>query len=507
MKTLHYLDQLFQWDNLQKSKFYKGLPQVIQKLPHRINVFRILPCLVKEFVNPPMIPFVLPNILLIAENSNSQEYVKHILVYLKPVMKISDPIQILLIFMQKMDLLLKLTPAEDVKSDVLPMLYRALESNAQQIQELCLSILPTFASLVDYPSMKNALLPRIKKLCISTQLVSVRVNCLLCIGKLLEHLDKWLVMDEIIPFLPQIPSREPAVLMAVLGIYKLALTSSKLGLTKEALATKVIPFLVPLSIENGLSLTQFNAMMTLVKDMINIVETEHRTKLEQLSSIQKESNALKFQSQTQLVPNAKSPSKNESDDVFSNLGLEQFLNDMEESGNNNNNSSAMSTSSSSMSLQEKQRMVHQQEQNQRLQSQQAITPKPAALKIANKPKDLTSSLLDNNLSQLKLTHSKSTNNNTWFNTTSNTPPAQNNNFGNYTSGTTQPTSTKKSDDWGAFDNLLPSKKEKVPLNQMRSSSSQPSGFVQSSNSNNSFGGLSNRKNNELSADDIMEFLK
>jgi SCY1-like protein 2 len=217
VKTLSYLDALFQWDNLQKSKFYKGLPQVISKMPHRINMFRILPCLVKEFVNPPMIPFVLPNVLLIAENSTDKDFVKHILPHLKPVMKIHDPIQILLIFMQKMELLLKLTPAEDVKSDVLPMLYRALESDAQQIQELCLSILPTFASLIDYPAMKNALLPRIKKLCVNTGLVSVRVNCLLCIGKLLEHLDKWLVMDEVLPFLPKIPSREPAVLMGILG--------------------------------------------------------------------------------------------------------------------------------------------------------------------------------------------------------------------------------------------------------------------------------------------------
>lgn len=477
-----------------------------------------MPCLVKEFVNPPMIPFVLPNVLLIAESSNSQEYVKHILVHLKPVMKITDPIQVLLIFMQKMDLLLKLTPAEDVKSDVLPMLYRALESDAQQIQELCLSILPTFASLVDYPSMKNALLPRIKKLCVTTQLVSVRVNCLLCIGKLLEHLDKWLVMDEVIPFLPKIPSREPAVLMAILGIYKLSLTHSKLGLTKEALATKVIPFLVPLAIENGLSLTQFNAIMTLVKDMINRVEGEHRTKLEQLTSIQKESNTLKFQSQTQLVPNAKSPLKNESDDVFSNLGLEQFLNDMEESANasTTHGGMAMSTSSSTMSLQEKQRLTKQQEQNQRLQAQPSITPKPAPLKITNQPKDLTSSLVDSQLSQLKLAHSKSANNNNWFNSTTNTwtaQPTQNNNYGNFQSSGTplmsnqRPVSTKKTDDWGAFDDLIPSKKEKVPLNQMKSSSSQPSGLVQSSNANKSFAGLSNRKNNELSADDIMDFLK
>jgi len=75
--------------------------------------------------------------------------------------------------MQRMELLLKLTPADQVRSDVLPMVFRALESDAQQIQELCLTVLPTFAGLIDYPAMKNQLLPRIKRLCIGTSFLSV----------------------------------------------------------------------------------------------------------------------------------------------------------------------------------------------------------------------------------------------------------------------------------------------------------------------------------------------
>jgi SCY1-like protein 2 len=265
----------------------------------------------------------------------------------------------------------------------------------------------------------------------------------------------------------------------------------------------VIPFLVPLSIENGLSLNQFNAIMALVKDMIARVEGEHRTKLEQLSNIQKENNALKFESQTQLVPNAKSPNKSASDEAFANLGLEQFLNDMEEGGNDSNvGMSSMSTSSSSMSLQEKQRMVQQQELNQRLQSQGTITPKAAPLKIANKPKDLSTSLLENNLTQLKLTHSTSNNNNNWFNTSNNSwgSPASNNN-------TITTPSQKKNDDWGAFEDLVPnSSKKKTPMNQMKNSASQPLNLMQHANSSSS---MTNRKktNDILSADDIMEFLK
>lgn len=47
--------------------------------------------------------------------------------------------------------------------------------------------------------------------------LKVRVKCLVCIGKLIEYLDRWLVLDDVIPFLPQIPSKDPAVIMGILG--------------------------------------------------------------------------------------------------------------------------------------------------------------------------------------------------------------------------------------------------------------------------------------------------
>ncbi len=41
-----------------------------------------------------MIPFVLPNVLLIAESCTSEEYNELIFPKLKPVLKIQDPIQV-----------------------------------------------------------------------------------------------------------------------------------------------------------------------------------------------------------------------------------------------------------------------------------------------------------------------------------------------------------------------------------------------------------------------------
>lgn len=67
------------------------------------------------------------------------------------------------------------------------------------------------------------------------------------------------------------------------------MSHKKLGMTKETMATKVIPFLVPLSIENGLTMSQFNAIMAMIKEIIGIIEMEHRTRLEQLNSVRQES--------------------------------------------------------------------------------------------------------------------------------------------------------------------------------------------------------------------------
>ncbi|XP_032893834.1 SCY1-like protein 2 isoform X2 [Amblyraja radiata] len=406
--TLQYFDSLFQRDNLQKSQFYKGLPKILPKLPKRVVVQRILPSLVTEFVNPDMVPFVLPNVLLIVEECTKEEYVKLILPDLIPVFKLQEPIQVLLIFLQKMDLLLTKTPAEDIKSTVLPMVYRALETPSIQIQELCLNIIPTFANLIEYSSMKNSLIPRIKSASLQTSSLAVRVNSLVCLGKLLEYLDKWFVLDEILPFLQQIPSREPAVLMGILGIYKCTFSHKKLGITKEQLASKVLPHLIPLSIDNNLNLNQFNSFMGVIKEMLSKLEAEHKTKLEQLHSMQEQQRSLDLPGQLSKTTESKENQDNQIDKIFSGFGV-----DVDREGNKKENglvSNPQKQVKASLTLEEKQRVAKDQEQAQKLRNQQPLAPK--AVKVSNpssQTKDLTSSLLENmtSMNTLSISSSKS----------------------------------------------------------------------------------------------------
>uniref|UniRef100_A0A8C4PE43 SCY1-like protein 2 n=1 Tax=Dromaius novaehollandiae TaxID=8790 RepID=A0A8C4PE43_DRONO len=353
--TLQYFDSLFQRDNLQKSQFFKGLPKVLPKLPKRVIIQRILPCLTSEFVNPDMVPFVLPNVLLIAEECTKEEYIRLILPDLGPVFKQQEPIQILLIFLQKMDLLLTKTPPDEIKNSVLPMVYRALEAPSIQIQ--------------------------------------VRVNSLVCLGKILEYLDKWFVLDDILPFLQQIPSKEPAVLMGILGIYKCTFTHKKLGITKEQLAGKVLPHLIPLSIENNLNLSQFNSFICVIKDMLNRLEAEHKTKLEQLHVMQEQQKSLDIANQMSVSEEARSTStSNQIDKVFNNTGT-----DLLTSGSDSKeNELSSKQKKASLTLEEKQKLAKEQEQAQKLKSQQPLKPQATAITPPLKQtKDLTDTLIDN----------------------------------------------------------------------------------------------------------------
>lgn len=433
--TLQYMDTLFQRQNIEKSNFFKGLPKVIAKLPKRVSLQRILPALFKEAMNTDMVPFLLPNILLTAEQATEAEYKAQILPQLIPLFKLKEPVQIVLLFLQNMNLLLSKTPKSDIQNHVLPMLFRALEADSPQIQELCLSIIPTFAELIEYSTLKNSLVPRIKKLCLDTAVLTVRVNCLLCLGQLMEHMDKWFVLDEILPFLQKIPSREPAVLMTVLGIHKVAFEGSKLGITKDTLANKVVPFLIPLAMDNNLNLSQFNAFMSLIRDMISKMETEHRGKLEQLDQMKQEQRSIEISRVTSseggdLTGNANCDRNPTMMDKFlSGFGLGQFMSSQSQKGGGEGfgnpdpvpsatpNGTAISATSTpaippakkaSLTMEEKQRLAQQQEQQERLKSQNTLTPKASTTRPsatpgsqASKAKDLTSTLMASNINSMQ----------------------------------------------------------------------------------------------------------
>nr|XP_022321420.1 SCY1-like protein 2 [Crassostrea virginica] len=493
--TLQFMDTLFQRDNLQKSEFFRGLPKILKNLPKRVNQQRILPPLVKESVNNDMVPFTLPSLLLMAEQASEAEYRSTVFPALIPLFKIREPIQVSLIFMQNMNVLLKKTPVNEMTNHILPMINQSLEADNSQLQDMCLDIVPTFAGMIDFSALKKSILPRIKKICLSTSTLSVRINCLVCIGKLLEYMDKWTVLDDILPILPKIPSREPAVLMSILGIYQVTMSHSKLGITKDLLATKVLPFLIPLSIDNNLNLSQFNAYIKTIKDMISKLESEHRSKLEQIDKMRQEQKTIEI---TKITGQDDKASKTEEPKTM----MDQFLSgiDVQQTVKNSKQTPAPSMSSMSASptpveskpntkvltLEEKQRLAQEQEQQRRYKEQKPLTiaASKASPVTKSQPKDLTASLVTPNpigqprmMGNYGIMGQQSMNSNSMaFSQGGMSSPSA---FPNYSGGgamnqrsnsgirPTSTTNSKQSFDLSAFDTLIPSTSQpKMSLNQM-----------------------------------------
>eukprot|EP01135_Chromosphaera_perkinsii_P011581 Nk52_evm20s2449 gene=Nk52_evmTU20s2449 len=283
--TIKYLDALVEKEDVEKAEFLKNLINIVPRFSQRVQRQRILPALLEELKTTLQIPFVLPNVFIIAEGCNKREFQELVFPALVPVFRIEDPIQVVLILMQRMDLLLQKTGPEDMKNVVLPMIYRSLDSPSTRIQELCSKILPDFAPVIEYGSLKNSVFPRLVKTVVKCESVPVKINFLVCLGKLMELMDKFTVVEKLLPALGNIDSHEPGILMAMLGLYDEMVKQKNLSLDKDEICRCILPRLLCHSIDPNLNVKQFQMYMGVIKSMVAKVETEQSKKLIQMAKM------------------------------------------------------------------------------------------------------------------------------------------------------------------------------------------------------------------------------
>ncbi|KAL3098010.1 hypothetical protein niasHT_027555 [Heterodera trifolii] len=288
LKTLNCLEQRSAMDNTQKMQLFKGLPTILAQFPKRSLLQTVFPHLAAEFAAPPLIPFILPSVFLIVELTSPDEFVLSVMPSLLSVFPIQIPYQIGLLLMQRVNLLLEKMPPDAVKQHLLPLIYNSLTGDNVRVQELTLTEVPNIVKFVDREQMRTQLVPKLIRLVLESKDLSIRVQTMVCLAKLLPHMEPWMVTDQLLPALPKITSKDPSVLMAVLGIYKIVHENTKFGINKEQCARSVLPYLISTAVEPTLNLQQFGQYMELVHQLIRRVETEQRHCLEQLSASQEE---------------------------------------------------------------------------------------------------------------------------------------------------------------------------------------------------------------------------
>nr|DAD37965.1 TPA_asm: hypothetical protein HUJ06_008606 [Nelumbo nucifera] len=117
--------------------------------------------------------------------------------------------------------------------------------------------------------VKQAILPRVHGLALKTTVAAVRVNALLCLGDMIQILDKHAILDilQTIQRCTAVDHSAPT-LMCTLGVSNSIL--KQYGV--EFVAEHVLPLLMPLIIAQQLNVQQFAKYMLFVKDILRKIE-------------------------------------------------------------------------------------------------------------------------------------------------------------------------------------------------------------------------------------------
>lgn len=191
---------------------------------------------------------------------------------------------------------------------MLPILHLGLESSTHAIVDKSLGCLPTILAVLDFSTIKNELFPIVATVFSKTSSLGIKVRGLeafvtLCGGssdsepdenddfsgisiapKPIRNssavLDKYTVQEKIVPLLKAMKTKEPAVMMAALAVFKQV---GKIADT-EFLAMETLPILWSFSLGPLLNLQQFQQFMDLIKKLSARIESEQIKKLRDFSA-------------------------------------------------------------------------------------------------------------------------------------------------------------------------------------------------------------------------------
>ncbi|KAJ8078461.1 Protein kinase domain-containing protein ppk32 [Marasmius tenuissimus] len=273
ISTLNFLDRSTFTAKTREEKisFMKGLTTVLDKFSDGLKTRKILPSLLEEMKDTHLLPYILPNVFKIASVLSSSQFAAMVLPSLKPLFAVKEPPNNMLTLLDNLPMLQSKTDKNTFKTEVLPLVYTALESEHSVVQEKALKMVPDLCETVDYAEVQGVMFPRVAVVCRKTRVLSVKVTTLETLLSMVKTLDTASLTQKMVPLLGQIRTKEPSVTMATLSVHE----AMGFKVDREAVATLVLPQLWSMSIGPMLSLNQFQRFMSIVRKLGDRVEKEH----------------------------------------------------------------------------------------------------------------------------------------------------------------------------------------------------------------------------------------
>ncbi|KAJ9607766.1 Protein kinase domain-containing protein ppk32 [Cladophialophora chaetospira] len=317
VNTMRFLDAFPAKTPAEKTQFMKGLGRVMPQFPPSVLGKKILSVLLDEMKDPELLALIMQNIFHIVKVlPTSKEVVSDkvlprmrdiFLAKSKSEEKDSSKEAALLAVLNNIQLLADNCSAKQFKDDILPIVHVALESSTHSLTDAALQTLPTVLPLLDFSTVKHELFPVVAGVFSKTNSLSIKIRGLEAMGVLcgvstgraethaddfsgkveqersdrnVSSLDKFTMQEKVVPLLKGIKTKEPAVMMASLKVFR------QIGTVADTdfLAFEVIPILWNFSLGPLLDLPQFKAFMDVIKLLSAKIEREQIRKLQELSS-------------------------------------------------------------------------------------------------------------------------------------------------------------------------------------------------------------------------------
>ncbi|KAL9087658.1 MAG: hypothetical protein Q9165_006582 [Trypethelium subeluteriae] len=319
VSTIRFLDSLPAKTPNEKVQFLRGLPKLLPQFPDSVMERKLLPALLDEMKDRELIALILQNMIAITKRlkSGKQAFCDKVVPALETVFltgpkgtgeRDSAKEAGLMILLENMKTVADNCSGREFKAVILPIIYLALESPTHAIVDSGLKTLSIVLSVLDFSTIKNELFPVIAQVFSKTNSLGIKIRGLeafkvLCGGKdgedeqylgddldgiIVEKkagqssvvLDKYTIQEKVVPLMKLIKTKEPAVMMAALDVFKQVGRSAD----SDFLALEVLPILWTFSLGPLLNLDQFSKFMALIKSLSGRIEREHSRRIQELTA-------------------------------------------------------------------------------------------------------------------------------------------------------------------------------------------------------------------------------
>jgi SCY1-like protein 2 len=318
VSTIRFLEALPAKTASEKVQFLRGLPKIMPQFPRNVLEKKVLPALLEEMKDKDLIAPIMTNMFAMvkAMPSGKRSFTEKVVPKLREIFITNRSAERdtateagLMILLENMPIVAENCSGKEFRDDILPIIHLSLESPTHGLVDAALGTLPHVLPVLDFTTIKNELFPVIAAVFAKTSSLNIKIRGLQAFYTLIGGtneaddpndddlngiampdkkassksssaiLDKYTVQEKVVPLLKGIKTKEPGVMMAALKVFgQIARVADS-----EFLAIDVLPIVWAMSLGPLLNLQQFQAFMTLVKNIGDKVEREQTRKLQETS--------------------------------------------------------------------------------------------------------------------------------------------------------------------------------------------------------------------------------